>query len=510
MIKHFKTGVICLFHFICINAFAQNNGVEPGSTGYFFEVGRYAQILPTGSARYLGIGGATSSLGADIGTIHNNPAGLGFYRKSDMSISTGLNFASTTSTFLGNRENDTRQNFNLPNMGIVFASPKEDYLPGSWRGGAFGISMTRTNNFQNQFRYAGNNFRNSITDYFAESANGTFVDYYDVDQYPGNITDMQGLAYWGYLMDPVDDYNYTSTLNGNPVRQQETVTTKGAQYEWDFAYGGNFDDVFYIGGGIGIASIRYNSEKVFKERILEYQNPSIVENFTFIDNLKIRGTGINFKMGAIYRIGDVARIGINIQSPTYYGMREEYQYQVRTNLNQPLPNGDRNVSEKTLPGSYNYNLTLPARIKAGGSFFAGKSGFLSADIEYVAYNTAKLKGPEPGDFANDNITISNIYKPGININLGGELRKDDLRFRAGFAKIADPFRRGDIDDVNRNIYMASLGAGYRTSDFYTDIAFVQSFFNSNYRPYTLNNGREPVADIRNRNLNIVITVGTTF
>ena len=43
-----------------------------------------------GTARYVGMGGALEALGADISTISTNPAGLGLFRHSSISLSTGL------------------------------------------------------------------------------------------------------------------------------------------------------------------------------------------------------------------------------------------------------------------------------------------------------------------------------------------------------------------------------------------------------------------------------------
>ena len=44
----------------------------------------------TGTARYVGMGGAMEALGADISTISTNPAGIGLLRKSQVSVSAGV------------------------------------------------------------------------------------------------------------------------------------------------------------------------------------------------------------------------------------------------------------------------------------------------------------------------------------------------------------------------------------------------------------------------------------
>ena len=43
-----------------------------------------------GTARYVGMGGAMDALGADISTIGTNPAGIGLFRKSQVTGTFGL------------------------------------------------------------------------------------------------------------------------------------------------------------------------------------------------------------------------------------------------------------------------------------------------------------------------------------------------------------------------------------------------------------------------------------
>jgi len=58
-------------------------------SGYFEDALRFSQSFPAGSARIMAIGGTQWSLGGDVSNIAGNPAGLGFFRKSEASISLG-------------------------------------------------------------------------------------------------------------------------------------------------------------------------------------------------------------------------------------------------------------------------------------------------------------------------------------------------------------------------------------------------------------------------------------
>ena len=44
----------------------------------------------TGTARYVGMGGAMNALGADLSTMGTNPAAIGLYRKSDAAITASI------------------------------------------------------------------------------------------------------------------------------------------------------------------------------------------------------------------------------------------------------------------------------------------------------------------------------------------------------------------------------------------------------------------------------------
>jgi hypothetical protein len=171
------------------------------------------------------------------------------------------------------------------------------------------------------------------------------------------------------------------------------------------------------------------------------------------------------------------------------------------------------MEESTNPGIYKYNLIAPMRIAAGLSLFAGKSGFIAVDIEYVPYHTARLKESSTyatagnSTFNGDNRTIGNLYKGVINFNVGGELRMDVYRFRAGFSNQRDPY---NIADIDRKVINISAGAGIRLDDYYLDLAVINTRFNSSYRPYTLSSGEEPVVNVKNKANNIIITAGVFF
>ena len=81
-----------------------------------------------GTARYVGMGGAMEALGADISTMSTNPAGIGLFRNSQVSLSGGLLFQTGADNKM--RYNHSEINFNgkktnlsFDQIGIVWTMP---------------------------------------------------------------------------------------------------------------------------------------------------------------------------------------------------------------------------------------------------------------------------------------------------------------------------------------------------------------------------------------------------
>src|SRR5258705_9699594 len=147
--------------FISISAIAQT---------YAEKALRFSRINPCCSARIQAMGGSQVALGGDYSSAFSNPAGLGFFNRSEATFSMGTNFFNATSSYLGNTTSDSKSNFNIPGFSVVFHNDKNK---GKLVSGNFAISFTRTNNFNQNFTYQGTNPHNSLIDYFVEQSNGS-------------------------------------------------------------------------------------------------------------------------------------------------------------------------------------------------------------------------------------------------------------------------------------------------------------------------------------------------
>src|SRR4026208_296745 len=62
----------------------------------------FGRIRPGGSARIQALGGTQVSLGGDYSSAYSNPAGLGMYNRSEVTLTPAYNIAQVSSDYLGN------------------------------------------------------------------------------------------------------------------------------------------------------------------------------------------------------------------------------------------------------------------------------------------------------------------------------------------------------------------------------------------------------------------------
>jgi hypothetical protein len=491
------------------------------------DVQTFSQLQLRGSARTQAMGGVNNALGADIASTLGNPAGLGLYRFSELSISPSLSFANSTSSFLGENTSDSKASFNITTLGGVFNYTKDDIVPDKLRGYSFGISINRINSFHRNMAYQGLNTTNSMIDYFAQSASGYSTRALDEQFKSGLISDDAGLAWATYLIDT--NGNNLTNLNRNFVgfdtswynintgrpyglNQRQEIKVKGSMYQVDLALGTNYDDKIYIGGAIGIVIASNTIEKTFTERPETPQNPEVLRNYTVKETLSLSGLGINARVGVIARPNDILRLGATIQTPTAFSFAEQYNKELTANFTGYMLGNYQLVREQAKLGpfeDFRYNLTTPWRLGGGASVFLNKKGFIAADVEYVLYNRATMRSRTEGvNIDSENDFIKNFYKPTLNYSIGGEYRMNAVALRLGFSQQGNPLRRPD--DLDRSVTYITTGIGTRTDTYFFDVALVNGRFEDSFSPYNLNKNTQPRAVVKNTFTNVICSVGMFF
>ncbi len=500
-------GVVCLFQ-------TSQAQIQPGSFGYYNDALRFSQTQNYGTARFSGLAGSGSVLGGDISSAIYNPAGLGMFNRSQFVFTPGFSSNVADATFFDTQNSDESSRLTIANMGVVINFGKGDLVPGSFRGGSLAITYNRLNDFNRNILINGFNPNNSIIDGMLQQADGLF---------PDQLSGIAQTGYDHYIInpDPNDETLYNSPVLGFPT-QTERIRSTGYTDQVNMAYGANFDDKIYLGGGIGITNSNYTNSRIFTE---SFQNEPL-STFTIDERLDVSGTGVNFNIGAIVRPVDIVRVGLSYTTPTFYSFNEEGDniYTSEWN-NYDVSNfrddqGNRLILEDTVLNTLqtatdvfvsNFNLRTPARFNAGLAVFFNKNGFITADIEHLNYANSNVSS---ADFfaGNDNTTIENIYNSVTNIKLGAEYRYKLLRFRAGFATYGDPYN-SDFDgiDIDRSRKVLSGGIGINMGKYFFDLAVMNTQFDESFRSYRLTNlDSSPSAIINNNITNAKLTFGLNF
>ena len=484
-VKKIAWGITALATLAVGNSFAQG--------GYFEDALRYSQFKSTGSARIMGLGGAQTSLGGDISNIHSNPAGLGFFRRSEFSFTASYGNWESQTTFLNQVQNDSKNSFSLPNLGVVISSVKGPLETGDWRGGSFGISYNRSLFYTNDFGYFSNTPGNSsLLDYY--------IDFYTNNGEPAlGATD--GLPLDVFLIQKDRDVYVRDTLALDNPFQDELIENEGHQTQINFSYGGNYKNKLFVGASIGITSINFRSTKTYNEEFFYRNSENTSLYYSLQENLSQNGTGVDLSLGVIYKPIDNLNLGLSFKSPTWMRINDEFDADIIAEFYDIVsdPEVYEEVSDLYLT---TINLRSPMKVSVGGSFFFNKNGFITADVDYVDYSSMRLSSP---DFSmnNNNNHIRTRTTTAINYRAGAEYRFNMFRVRAGVAYYGDPMEDPSLD---RSIIQYSGGVGVRLAKMYVDLGIIHSNYNSYYTSFP----GASLATTDNKQLSGLLTFGFNF
>jgi hypothetical protein len=476
----------------------------------------FSRTQRSGSARIQAVGGAQTALGGDYSSALSNPAGLGMYNRGEFTFSAGMSFLEGSSTYFGETSTATKTPFNIPGLSVVIHTPSKHET--GFLGGAFGISISRVNDFQQVFQYDANVNGISIIDYFIEDAgtinpdemlvvNGNMGSYFKT---------LTGLAYNNYLIDEIESDNgtitgYNSILNFSQSREKEVSERTGGQYQWSFAYGANFSDKVFAGVNFGVSTISYKLVQTYREDSFVFPpdyNP--ITDFSMEEEFNIQGTGFSGTFGTIYRPINMLQIGLSYSTPTSYSIRDEYFASMESNWLEPEP---ENVYEDFREAdAIEYKLVTPGKLRTGITFI-GKKGFITGDVEFVDYSKAKYKNKDDSYYAADNNPdIAAELNNAVNFAVGGEYRLNNLRLRLGWNLMQDPYVQSDFDTnpVDRKITSYSSGVGYRGKKFFVDLTGIYSTTEGKRVPYYLNNSEDPFAIQEFKSFRLMTTIGFNF
>ena len=526
------------------------------SAQYTFDALHLSQTELRGTARFQSMAGAFGALGGDLSTLTQNPAGIGVYRNSDLGITFGVDFLSTKAGV----DKSTNSKFNVNNIGYVGAIRLDSESVPNLN---FGFTYNRLKDYKRHYVGGVANIPTSMSNYIADEfcnvrqiENGDLIwndDYNPYLDYPwpswAAITTFD-------MPTTTDGYVGIINVNGDYMQGLYGPGTTGSAYyevderghadEYNIAFGGNISNKLYFGLDFGILDLDYKSHMYYDEELnnayimtddydlLESRinNEDTHADWGMYNYKHSEGTGVNFKLGLIWKPTQALRIGAAFHTPTYYDMRDTYY--VGADLKAYQYNNLLYSASKGSNDGYDYSSTYT--IKTPWHFLGsiagviGTSGIISFDYECVANETLRIGDDRGNDYADVTADAKVYFKPSHIIRIGGEYRVDpNLSLRAGYSYKTSQVEK-DVDDYqigittsdtnpafqyDNSVQNITCGVGYRHKTFYTDLAYVHTIRNSVYNAFSIINdeyGYEPnvSADVTDNNNRISLTLGVRF
>lgn len=443
-----------------------------------------------GTSRYVGMGGALGALGADISTMSSNPAGIGLYRKNDISLTAGANFPRNKAYGDNYSDNTTRGTFDQ--FGMVWAVKLGD--SGKLKGVNFGVNYQKKANYNSAFIADNDNLGGlSQMDQVAELA----TDY-------GTETSLTNQAYQGYLIDSdnVGFYN-----DHGAQANQYAHLSKGSLMGYDFNISFNVNNRVYLGATLGIDDLRYKRYSTYTElRDGSAQFP--VQDYSVYEDQRIDGSGVNLKLGTIIRPieDDPFRIGLAFETPTWYKLKSSTLVDVASKWSgvkddngvETLYYNNNDYNLYQLPETYlEYNVRTPWKLRF--SMGSTVDNVLAWGVEYEFANMSKMSqsyddydhwfGGKTTDKAMNQLTKDNM-RGQHTLKLGFEIKPTtNWAFRMGYNFISSPYKKdAHFDQYScdsyacdfttntsymnlKNTQILTVGLGYKYKHFYADLAY---------------------------------------
>ena len=489
-----------------------------------------------GTARYSSMAGAFGALGGDPSAIKDNPAGLGIYRKSELTLTADALMQKNSSVWNEHSANDNKYNVGVNNFAFVLALPtwRSNNGYNGFLSSNFSFSYNKLKNFNRNVNIKSNEASSSMTDYFGYFTGKLSDNDLEWDNYPQygydsafDNTDlpwMSVMAHYGRLISPYNDPNtgelieWTSFLDqGEQVTPSYMLQEQGSINEYALGWSGNFSNRFYIGATLNFQSINYRSDSKYNEA---FGNGG---GMTLDNTVTTTGNGVNLNLGAILVPVDFMRIGLALHTPMFYSLTT-YNYSTLS-FNSSV-NGNVDSPENYV----DYQLQSPLQFNVSAAYIVDKKGLISAEYVFNNYRGMKLldKNGNSQDYEADNEDINSMLNNARTIKIGGEYKlTDNFSLRAGYANtssitktdatkwmIPNTARTDPEFFLNNRTDYITAGFGYREANWYLDFAYMNKVLDENYFAYNSSNMNPDYAtnpaDVKTTNNNIVFTFGLRF
>jgi len=483
---------------------------------------RLSDVRLQGTARSTAMGNAFGALGGDFTSSSINPAGIGVYRSSEFVFTTQLGNEEVDANYLGTTNTDNKFKLSVPNIGYVVTFPSSPNGTGSLVSFSLGLGYNRMNNFNVNKIVDGTGATSSMLDQFVVNAdNGNISDLYE------DLAVNTDLIYY-YDDDPSQTYYHDilkyqqadpDNLENFPHSQRKSFSQRGSLDEYTIAAAVNFNHKVYLGATLGIHDVYFKETTSLTEYGVNYGSNNFdveLNEYGFDTYLKTTGTGINLKLGAIFKPVDELRLGIALHTPTFYDLHDSFDTYMYSDLAYA---GEGNEFKEAWSPYYDYDYRLETPLKAifSAAYVVGKAGLISVDYEYIDYSNMRLRdGGDGWSFGTENQEIKEAFKGVGNLHLGAEYRLTNFfSLRGGYEYLPSPYAKNAFGfsqpNANENTQTYAAGFGIKSGGIFFDLAYKHIENTNHLELYQVPQGVDsPMASFNHQNNYVSFTLGFKF
>lgn len=393
------------------------------------EMAQMSQPQALGTARSMALGGAFTSLGADLASMSINPAGLGMYRRNEIALTPMMTFQSSETPGTMSYAKNGKNRFSMANFGAALNAYEGT---GTLTSFTVGIGLNRIADFNSRYSFSSESRYDpdrpdrqmpTIADIFSQQMNNfgvrpdreaegggpngpVPVDAWNPNVWPAILAyDAYMLGNYGTVKDPI--WAVERIGRNASVLHSMDVVNSGSINEFTISMGGNINNILYFGASIGIQSVHKKLGVTYQEEYGYFNTDGIghdgsgnalaeqLDVMNLYQEMEMNGSGVNFKLGFTARPLTGLRVGVAFHTPTYYSLDYSYRADIFSDIRNNADNKVATVGNATPrannSGGNSWDFTSPARLMFGASYTFGTFAIVSIDYERDWYNGIRVK-----------------------------------------------------------------------------------------------------------------------
>ena len=422
---------------------------------YCQDVQRFSERHLMGTARYVGMGGAMTAVGGDPSAVLDNPAGLGLYRRNEITLSISETIDRTQQA----EGIDTYQSarFAAPNIATIWVWGN----PNKQRGMIYSnvmLSANRLANFNREIVAKGTGL--GMVPSICALTNGLDETY--LQNKPWNDTEIGWLSILGYetyLINPQVDSLATDVLNQYQwtpavdfTEGSLSVSEVGYYDQYTLSWAGNISNQWYVGLSVNIPTLSYTKRTSHYETD-RFQSAELKSMY------HLSGVGVSGTIGLIYRPIQALRVGASFHTPTMMSLSIQTEGDMYSTVE-----GKKYEALTPASGVVSSEMVSPLRTSVSVAGQIGNKGLIAVQYDYA-------HSSEMEDVHTLRIGAEAQATRGLFLNAGyvyeSSFMKNDPVWMLGYNEI-----RTDMDyRYTQSSQYLSAGVGYRSDAVVAQLAY---------------------------------------